>query len=345
MPSPALPSSLSPYGADEHGLICGYLFEPGAAPQTIDAPGALERLQRASEGTPTRFIWLHFNLSHAGSEPWLREHADQAEPFFDLINQQSKSTRLQREGDALFAVVNDITFDFDFEPSDTSTLWISATQQLVITARRHPLRAIDRLRAAVKRGEALPSAVALLDHLLRDQADELLGICRRTSDHIDDIEDAMLAHKPGHRTAELGRLRRVMVRLQRLLAPDPGTFARVLSHPPAWMSVDDAQCLRHSSEEFGVVLRDLVGLQERIKLLQEEAAARVAEENNRSLFVLTLVTVLALPINLVAGLLGMNVGGVPFNQHPHGFWWVIVLVVGATAGIGAWLVRRLAPKG
>jgi zinc transporter len=41
------------------------------------------------------------------------------------------------------------------------------------------------------------------------------------------------------------------------------------------------------------------------------------------------VTVLALPINLVAGLLGMNVGGIPFQQHPQGF----MLVLGALAGL------------
>jgi zinc transporter len=38
--------------------------------------------------------------------------------------------------------------------------------------------------------------------------------------------------------------------------------------------------------------------------------------------------VLALPVNLVAGLFGMNVGGIPLAQHEHGFAVVVgVLVV------------------
>jgi zinc transporter len=53
---------------------------------------------------------------------------------------------------------------------------------------------------------------------------------------------------------------------------------------------------------------------------------------------------LAPPINLVSGLLGMNVGGVPFNQEPLGFWVVLALIAAVTAGI-AWLaVRRLGPR-
>ena len=84
------------------------------------------------------------------------------------------------------------------------------------------------------------------------------------------------------------------------------------------MGADDVQELRDSTEEFSVVLRDMQGLQERIKLLQEELAASVQEANSRSLFVLTVVTVLALPINILAGLLGMNVG-IPLADSEHGF--------------------------
>jgi zinc transporter len=110
------------------------------------------------------------------------------------------------------------------------------------------------------------------------------------------------------------------------------------------VSPADRQRLQQASEEFSVVLRDIAALQERIKLLQDESAARVAEQNNRSLFILTMVTVLALPINLVSGLLGMNVGGVPFNQHPMGFWMVVGLIALITLVIVWFAVRRLGPR-
>lgn len=45
--------------------------------------------------------------------------------------------------------------------------------------------------------------------------------------------------------------------------------------------------------------------------------------SNRILFVLTLVTVLALPFDVAAGLFGMNVGGIPLRDDAHGFLIVI----------------------
>jgi zinc transporter len=102
----------------------------------------------------------------------------------------------------------------------------------VISARRHPLRSVDRLRTAVKRGEAIESSVELLDHLLRDQADELQRIVRRTAERLDDIEDEVLAGHHERHGAELARLRRLRVRLLRLLSPEPSALQRTLAHPP-----------------------------------------------------------------------------------------------------------------
>jgi zinc transporter len=123
------------------------------------------------------------------------------------------------------------------------------------------------------------------------------------------------------------------------LAPEPGALFRLLQRPPAWMAEADAQELRGSTEEFSVVLRDMGALQERIKLLQEEIAANVNEDNNRSLFVLTVVTVLALPINILAGLFGMNVGGIPLAEDKHGFWVVVAIVLSFTV-VAAWVAIR-----
>ncbi len=326
----------TPYGADRAGLICGFLFDPAAGAQPIDGDEAARFL---AAPTGSQFVWLHFNLAHTATLPWLKQNAALADEFYEMLSSGLSSTRVERTEDALIAVVNDLHFDFSFEPSDIATLWINVEQHLVVTARSHPLRSVDRLRLAVRGGLRLRSAAELLEHLMRAQADTLVDIVRQATERVDRIEDELLADRLDRKRASLGVLRRLLVRLQRLLAPEPAALFRLLQQPPPWMTEVDVLELRQSSEEFSVVLRDMGGLQERIKLLQEEAAAQVNEGNNRSLFVLTIVTVLALPINIVAGLLGMNVGGVPLAQHAHGFW-IVVAIVAAVTAVGGWLAFR-----
>jgi zinc transporter len=124
---------------------------------------------------------------------------------------------------------------------------------------------------------------------------------RKTSISVDHIEDQLLSSRLSTNRAELGAARRVLVRLQRLLAPEPGSLLRLLNRPPQWLQKEDVKELRKSTEEFALIINDLMALGERIKLLQEEIAANLNEQSNRTLFTLTVVTVLALPINIIAG--------------------------------------------
>lgn len=326
------------YGADAAGQICGFLFRPQQPAQAIASEQAATWLAQVPDpGQPAGdYLWLHFNLAHTAARPWLQRHGGLPEAFFEALSEGSASTRVERAEQSLIAVINDVRFDFSFEASDISTLWICVSERLVVTARQQPLRAVDQLRTAIRQGESPRSATELLERLLRAQADTLVGIERGVTERIDGIEDELLVGRLDPKRAKLGVLRRLLVRLQRLLAPEPAALFRLLQRPPQWMAESDVEELRQATEEFSVVLRDMGALQERIKLLQEEIAAQVNEENNRSLFVLTIVTVLALPINIIAGLLGMNVGGVPLADSPHGFWSVVALVASVTA-VAVWV--------
>ncbi|MES2069687.1 MAG: transporter [Pseudomonadota bacterium] len=327
------------YGSDQSGLICGYVFEPGKPGSALHADAVLSWLHTRQDSNDGSFIWLHFNLANVATEKWLHEHGRLPEEFYEALHEGSRSTRIEHANNSLIAVVNDVLHDFAFEASDIATLWLCVDQHIMISSRRKPLQSVDRLRNAVNHGELFQSPTELLIHLLRDQADVLIGIVRNAIKRVDDIEDHLLADRLNPKRAKLGELRRVLVRLQRLLAPEPAALFRLLQKPPAWVAESDVQELRQSTEEFAVVLSDMASLQERIKLLQEEIAASVNEQNNRSLFVLTIVTVLALPINIIAGLFGMNVGGIPLAQHESGFW-IVVAIVATFTVIAGWLAFR-----
>lgn len=311
------------YGSDKSGLVWGYLFTPGESAQPVDCAQALEWLAqpRASDGG---FVWLHFSLSNAAAEPFLRRSLKLPETFHEGLHESVGSTRLELSDGQLVAIMHDALFNQSFEAANVSTVSLALEPRLVVSARLRPLRSLDQLRAAVKSGESLRSSAELLAELLRNQAAVLADIVRQTTMHVDGMEDSLLADHVSVTRTQMSALRRALVRLQRLLAPEPAALFRLLSRPPAWLSEQDVTDLRQAAEELNIAVTDSGALAERLKLLQEELAAMVSEHTNRSLFLLTLVTVLALPINVVAGLLGMNVGGLPLNQHPQGFMMVVI---------------------
>jgi len=275
---------------DPTGLVWAYRLDAQRGPATVEADALPQEIAAHRDAPPGAMLWMHFNLSQASTERWLRMHAPLPPEFFESLQQGSRSTRVEQVDDALLTVMHDVLHGFSFDPSEISTLWVYVTPGLVISARRKPLKSVDRLRQAVQGGATIRSTVDLLTHLLRDQADVLIGIVRDAVSRVDKIEDDLLAGRLDSKRGHLGSLRRVLVRLQRLM-------------------------------------------------VQEEVAAAVSEATGRSLFMLTVMTVLALPINILAGLFGMNVGGIPLAEDPHGFWIIAVLL--AAFGVAAtWLVVR-----
>lgn len=335
------PGGESTWGSDPTGLIAAFEFAPGQSPQAVSSDTAAQRLEDLQHGPAAgRFVWLHFDLAHAQAVRWLERYADLPTSYFEALGSAVRSTRIERVGDALVAVVNDVAFDFDFDPGDLTTLWVCLDSRLIVTGRQRRLRSVDALRKKIRDGEQMATPMDLLEHLLREQCDVLTDIVRQVTQRTDTIEDRLLAGRNATQRTTLGEMRRLLVRLRRLMAPEPTSLFRLLQHPPGWVTSQNIQGLREVNEEFLVVLSDMAALQERIKLLQEEVAAEVNEATGRSLFMLTVMTVLALPINILAGLFGMNVGGIPFSENPNGFWLIAVLIMVFAAAATWWVVYR-----
>jgi len=326
-------------GSKQDGPIWGYQFVPNQPARSITSEQAIQFLAAPGPCLPNEFLWLHFSLSNVATEPWLRRYLTLPDSFYESLGSDIDATHLEQDADSLVARIHDVLFDFTFDaPVATTTLCVKP--RVLVSAHARPWRSIDQLRAAVQAGQVFRSPIEILARLLRDQANVLVDIVRKSKRRLAPMEEQLLAKRISVSRSELGSLRRMLVRLQRLLAPEPAAFFRLLSRPPDWISQDELQNLQQAAEKFSSAISDTAALVERVKQLQEELAALVSEQTNRTLFLLTMVTVLALPINLVAGLFGMNVGGIPLNQHRYGFFLVLSPLLVLTALLAYWALGK-----
>ena len=84
------------------------------------------------------------------------------------------------------------------------------------------------------------------------------------------------------------------------------------------------------AQRFEMIHQEVHAAQERARLLQEEAAGRMAAEANRQLYILSMLTAVFLPATLVTGLFGMNTKGLPFEDQEAGFWLAVVVAIVAS---------------
>ncbi len=69
--------------------------------------------------------------------------------------------------------------------------------------------------------------------------------------------------------------------------------------------------------------------------------AKMDEKMNKIMFILTIISAIFLPLTLVTGYFGMNTGGLPFTEDPHGTLKVTVALVLFEVPFVLWIYRLL----
>src|ERR1700757_2619989 len=202
--------------SEQDGPIWGYHFVPDQPARPITSQEAVQFLTTPGPGLPAEFLWLHFSLSNAASEPWLRRYLTLPDSFYESLHSDVDATHLEQDADSLVARVHDVLFDFTFNaPVATTSLCVKP--RVLVSAHVRPWRSIDQLRAAVQGGQLFRSPIEILARLLRDQASVLVDIVRKSKKRVGPMEEQLLAKRISVSRGELASPRRVCVRLPRLL--------------------------------------------------------------------------------------------------------------------------------
>jgi hypothetical protein len=83
---------------------------------------------------------------------------------------------------------------------------------------------------------------------------------------------------------------------------------------------DEFDSFNRQIHRYAALVEDAQDYAEHCQFLLEELRAQVEEQTNRNIYILTTFSAIFLPATLIAGIWGMNVGGIPFSGSPNGFW-------------------------
>jgi zinc transporter len=139
---------------------------------------------------------------------------------------------------------------------------------------------------------------------------------------------------------QLRGLRHTAIVLKRYLTPQRDIMTRLQLEQLSWLSPNNRMELREVADRITRYIEELEEVRERAAVLQDELLNQLTEAANRTIYLLTIVAAVMLPLSFITGLLGINVGGMPGTDSPSAFWIVCLLLV--AFGVGeVWVFRRL----
>lgn len=168
-----------------------------------------------------------------------------------------------------------------------------------------------------------------LYRFLNDKIDSLMHDIEHVQEKVVSLEESLYKKFTSTFMDHWHELKKELSRSERVLlkAVDILKFFMVKAKPLDTFPLNEFNDLYEHLER---ILRSNVAVNDQLDNLYHYYTLRSNDRMNRSIYLLTIISVIFLPLNLVVGFFGMNTGGLPF-QHPMGtFDAFISMIVFAT---------------
>lgn len=316
------------------GLIAAILLDGNGGGGELDWQGI-------EAWTPEQgLLWLHLDREGLDTQSWLQERSGIDPVVAEALLTAESRPRLLRLGDALLVILRGVNLNPGADPEDMVGVSCWVGEGRIVTIRRRRLMAANDIREALRRGEGPKRAGEFLVDLLSGLIERMGTVIADIDDRVDELEESMVTGQSAELRSRLAGLRRMTISLRRYLAPQREVMSRLQLESVEWLTARDRGFVREIADRTMRYVEELDEARERAQVTQDELSNRLAEQMNRTMYVLAVVAAVLLPPSLLTGLLGINVGGMPGIDSG----WAFTIVVGLIVAIGiveVALLRRL----
>ncbi len=239
--------------------------------------------------------------------------------------------------DHLFIIVHGINHQADAELVETAELAIFLGSHFVVSNHNFQLYSVDAVRRLVERdGRPLKRGADFLAYTLIDVlVDNVMPTLDQMSDIAEAIEEETI-RSPQQTTLEaILKLKRSTLRIHRVMAPQREVMNR-LSRREFSIIRDEAHIFYRDVYDHIVRIEDMnQSLLDRADNVLATHLASVANRQNETMRILSIVATIFMPLTLLAGIYGMNFDYMPELRWKWGYF-VVLGVMALVIGIVLW---------
>jgi magnesium transporter len=204
----------------------------------------------------------------------------------------------------------------------------------LVTVHDGTSRSIADLSAHVVRNQKLMSEgpVALFHRIVDAMVDHYRPEIDKLEDRIDELEEAVFDNPTPELVRQILNEKRDVALLRRIIQPQRDVVARLARRDFVDISTEMSFRFRDVYDHLVRISDDALTFQDRITGILDAHLSNVSNRLNEVMKVLTIVSVVFLPLMLLTGVYGMNVR---LPHFPGGdqaqFWWLVGVSVVITA--------------
>ncbi len=272
------------------------------------------------------YEWIHMNARHPDARQWLIDDPDIDRLATDTLLAADSRPRVMVHADSFLLNLRGVNLNAGSDVTDMVGIRFIITKTRIVSVERRPLRATQDVTEYLASQPAPPSSTGFIAWFALTLSERMGPTLNDLSDKVDDLEE-----KGDHDIRNLDRslladMRRDVIALRRYLAPQRDALNSLALQSCHWISERDRLHIRSAADQTTRITEELDTLRERCTVVRDHLTDHRAETMNRNMMVLSIVAAVFLPLGLISGIMGINVGGMPWTENAHGFWYVCAIV-------------------
>ncbi|MGH3022835.1 MAG: magnesium transporter CorA family protein [Gaiellaceae bacterium] len=308
----------------------------GRAPS---AGAVAERTEpRFSELTADGLTWVHADHPGALEVAYLAERFGFHELDVEDVLSKRQRPKIDEYPDYLFVVLHFPFYDKSVQRLNAAELDVFLGQNFLITLPNVELLPVTYLFRrceddAERRADLFSKGSGyLLYHVLDDLFDYCFPILDKIGTKLDAIEDEMFEGRSDEIVRDISNAKQEIISYRKIIKPERATL-RVLERYTERFLPEDLEIYFDDIVDASERIWDLLdNYKEVIEGLESTNESFISHKQQYRLQILTVVSVVLLPLTLLASIFGMNVA-VPGEGGAAPFWVLVGIMVALGAGL------------
>src|SRR2546421_1561464 len=307
---------------------------PHAAPPTSTEPN-VEVVEHGG------LRWINIERPGPLDRAWLEEHFDFPPLTYEDVSSRNQRPKIDEFDDYLFIVLHFPVFDSSVGRLNAGELDIFIGQDFLTTLPNTPLQPLEYL---FERGRTSEDARAelfnrgsgyLLYKIVDDSFDYCFPMLRKMGNKLDRIEEEIFGEGRSQEIVrDLSNVKQEIINFRKIIRPERSVLRDLERTKQVYLPEDHELYFDDIVDASERIWDMLENYKEVVAALEETNEAVISHRLNDILLVLTSLSVVILPLTLIASIWGMNVR-VPGQGSIEAFWVIVgvmVVVLGGTLG-------------
>ena len=292
--------------------------------------------------------WVNIEQPSPLECAWLEEHFDFHALDFEDVLSRNQRPKIDEYPEYLFIVLHFPVFDRSVGRLNAGELDIFVGRDFLVTLPNQPLQPVEylfeRCRAKEELREQLFSRGSgyLLYRIVDDSFDYCFPMLRKIGNKLDALEDEIFEGRGQDVVRDISNVKQEIINFRKVIRPQRTVLRDLESAKQPFLAppggeleiyfddiVDSHERIWDMLENYKEVVEGLEGTNEAV----------ISHRLNDVLRILTVMSVVFLPLTLIASIFGMNVR-VPGEGSIGAFWIVVAVMVALLGGMIAFFRRR-----